>query len=177
MTIPRAISTRTMDVGARNWTRKTARENYWRVAAWISMDDLLQDGELCWAIVRRRYDATPPHLMALFKRTFINHLHDLANSRTLQTELPFAALTDLAVEEALDSKTCPFAEMLRLVTEAPSRVNNLLEHLLADPSALRKAYRRQATAIETTNERLCEVSGLDPVTVDLHTAVRRSLTR
>jgi hypothetical protein len=168
--------TKLMDLGARNWMRKTAIRNYWRVAAWISLDDLLQDGELCWLIVCYRYKTkTLSNRMALFKTTFTNHLHDLANNRTLQTELPFAALTDMAVDQAVNSESCPFAEMLRVVTETPSRVNELLERLLADPTPLRRPYRRGPAGIETTNERLCAILGLDPNLIDLHTAVRASL--
>lgn len=165
-----------MDAGARNWMRKTALINYWRVATWISLDDLMQDGELYWAIVRHRYhDKSIPHLMSLFKRAFLNHLHDLANNRTLQTELPFAAMPDMVVEEAMDNEPCPFAEMVRLLAEAPAQVNTLISRLMADPTPLRRAYHRQADRIETTNERLCAMIGLDPFSVDLHAAMRSSL--
>lgn len=177
--IPRTVSTRffKMDTGAKNWLRKTALKNYWRVALWISLDDLLQDGEVCWMVARHRYtEATTTQLMALFKTIYTNHLHDLANSHTRQTEIPFAALSDSNLE-TIDEESCPFAELLRLVTEAPSRVSHLLGNLLQDPTPLRAAYRRDGFVRETTNERLCALTGLDPVTFDLHTAVRGSLGR
>jgi hypothetical protein len=181
MSITRAISTRffRMDAGARRWLRKTAMKNYWRVALWISLDDLIQDGELCWMTARRRYsEANPAQLMALFKTIYTNHLHDLANDHTLQSlEIPFTSISDTKnLDELLDGEPCPYAELLRLVTEAPGRVNHLLGKLLADPTPLRAAYRRDGYVRETTNERLCALTGLDPVSVDLHTAVRGSLS-
>lgn len=173
--IPRYVSKRffQMDDGAHLWLLRTVNAQYWRVAAWVSRDDLLQDGQLCWMMVRRRYPNidNPAHRMALFKRIFLNHLHNLANSRTRHPEV--CVQTDPL--QTLDEQPCEFAELLRLISEAPERVRRLLERLLVDPTPMRKAYVRCDLTRETMNERLCALIGADPEQLNLHAATRAAL--
>ncbi len=175
----RIPSRSTMDEGARLWMTRTAIEQYWRVAHWISIEDLLQDGALLWVITEQRYPdvSNPAHRMALFKRIFSNHLHDLANNRTLQAEVPFSGLDESSLEEALEGCCCEFADLLQMVTEAPAKVRQLLGRLLADPTSMLVPYRRDGSLRETLNERFCQIAGFDPNTDNLHRSMRIAMGR
>jgi hypothetical protein len=82
-----------MDNGARHWLLRTAKLNLWRVATFYDLSDLIQDGCLVWCKVTSKYERQAgttlkrAHLMALFKRSYMNHLHDLANERTKLQEV------------------------------------------------------------------------------------------
>src|SRR5262249_22978151 len=72
------------------WVFKYAKKNFWRVESYYELDDLVQDGFMIYCAVREHYsDITDkPHLMALFKRAFSNHIHDLSTKRTRKHEMP-----------------------------------------------------------------------------------------
>lgn len=87
-----------IDEGARKWLAKTCKANHWRVSRWIDLEDLLQDGYLWYYATIARYGYRPrtrAHIMSLFKRTFMNYLHDLANyrSRLIDVETAFSLIT------------------------------------------------------------------------------------
>lgn len=182
----------TMDQGARLWLYKTARRNYWRIAAWYEFDDLIQDGCVCYANVVKKYQTDRnrvrrrQHIMHLFKVSFVNHMHDLAKRRTkcaaevkildvkssYQNE--FNAWGDLQT----DADDGDLFDFERLIAEAPSAIQPLLDKLIHGDCArtLRAAYRVRSTgARETINERLCRLVGVDPGSHDLATALRSYL--
>lgn len=72
-----------MDEGAAAWLQRTAAKNLWRVPDYYELDDLVSDGMECWVKVTQRYSnvKSAAHLMALFKTTFTNHVHDLARKK------------------------------------------------------------------------------------------------
>lgn len=183
-----------MDDGARGWLVKTATKNFWRVARWYDLDDLIQDGFVCYYKVMLKYPTAidAPHRMALFKRTYTNYIHDLSTSRT-KSVAEFLA-SDLTPQDAeggersemiAASIPCPHSDMVSvgaILATAPERVRRVLA-LFADDEdrvALRSAYRLRRIGKrlvrETLNERLCRILGYDPAETDLVGEVHRFLT-
>lgn len=100
-----------MDAGAIRWLHRIVRQNFWRVPSWYEQEDLLNDGVMCWYRTLRRYyngkgtkglnrrigEASDlRHIMALFQRTFLNHIHDLSR---LRTKTLTTYISDLVSEE------------------------------------------------------------------------------
>lgn len=171
-----------LDRGLRGWITKTAQKNYWRVAAWMGLDDLVQDGFLCYMICRRRYTvANKRHMMALVKITYINHITDLANARTRLNEVAVSQIAAPGHEpEALEHLGgCEEgdAELGAALAHAPDEVRQLIA-LLNDPNALEK-LRRPARMYadgtrETHGERLCRLLGI-PKDFNLEAQLRAAL--
>jgi DNA-directed RNA polymerase specialized sigma24 family protein len=142
-----------IDHGARVWLARTATKQYWRVAVWYELDDLVQDGLMCWQIVACKYKrANRRHLMSLFQITYINHIHKLANKRT-------ACAPELAMEE-LPEQFCPDGEMNQLVNEAPAALRQCLRTLLNQPELLARAMS-DGQRRKTTTEWLRDITGVD----------------
>lgn len=163
-----------LDKGGYAWLVNTARKNYWRVAAWMEVEDLIQEGQACYVKVRAHYpDQHPAVTMALFKSSYINRLHDLANRRTRQdSEIPYCLMTEADVAFFENRQIDEFAELLRIAAEAPPVVGRLLMKLFENPVPLSQPYARKAHRTrETFNERLCRIVGVDPESHDLHTAL------
>ena len=64
------------------WIYNHARKNFWRVAPWYEIDDLINDGIMKAYECLDRYgipgeDIDPPHFMSLVKTSFHNHIGDL----------------------------------------------------------------------------------------------------
>ena len=156
-----------MDHGARVWLAKTARANYWRMASWYELEDLLQDGAMHYQRIVNRYpDITSrAHLMRLFQITFLNHLHDLAKKRTGEADV--LATYERERQENIEPDASSF---LAAVAKAPPAVRAFLKNLAKDAGAkiLRQPPRvRMSGQEETLNERLCRIAGVDPSTIDL----------
>lgn len=161
------------DKGLKGWIVNTARRNYWRVAAWHDLSDLIQEGFLAYAICRHRYwhkVKNKRHAMALVKIVFINRITDLANERTAGDDI---AISQIAAEgregEALEFLAGGFdgdAEMQAAIATAPEEVRQLLR-LMNDPIALEKLNkplrRYPGGRRETTSERLSRLCGCEYV--------------
>jgi DNA-directed RNA polymerase specialized sigma24 family protein len=165
-----------MDMGARRWLYTEARISRWRVPQWMSVHDLIQDGYMCWYRVIRRYSRVPrgssAHRMALFKRVFRNHVHDLSKQRS---RLPEVHIEDLPPGMA----DLHAYDLQQVYGGAPPLVKLGLTVLMAPQHArsLRSHYRFRADMTrETFNERLCRLAGLDPRTIDLAGEIREYLT-
>ena len=54
------------DAGAIAWMHAYSRKNYWRAAAWMAYDDLIQEGYAAYYEVRWRYPTAvePAHIMS-----------------------------------------------------------------------------------------------------------------
>lgn len=172
-TRPLFKSTQLMDEGARYWLFKTAKRNYWRVASWMDIDDLIQDGFLCWQITIRRHPDVEDIriLMRYFQVTYSNLLHDLANKRTYSLEVPFCTLSEEATY-LFEQQVCEFGEMMRLIIEAPPQISRCLRALIFNNLDLSAPYRLWLDGRrETFNDRLCRLLGVDPKTCNLHKAL------
>ena len=167
-----------MDAGARNWLIKTARKNYWRVASWLDIDDLIQDGYVCWHVVLTKYPEVdnPRILMRIFQVTYTNFLHDLANKRTATLEMPFCILSEEAVFR-FEQQVCDFGQLLSLIIEAPPVVARCLQALVFNGLDLNAPYRTWLDGRrETFSERLQRLLRLEPASSDLYNAIRSYLT-
>lgn len=173
---------KTPDQIATKWIERYAHRNHWRVASFIGVDDLIQDG--LWLYVRtvERYPnaENKRHLMALFQRTYSGHLHNLANARTKINDCPLSlnliddpdiALQTLVVD---DDKGFAEEEFTQVIAEAPAHIAIVLRFLLDNPSILRKPRKRRRNGgRETLNERICRAMRM-PVT-DIVTPLRSYL--
>lgn len=163
-----------MDHGARAWMFRHAQKNHWRVAAWYDLDDLIQDGYLHWRRVVQHYPdvVDRPHIMSLFKITYINHIHDLAKRRDrlpevrlLDTAAPGTTLTESDLWDRILVDEQELSEFDVLISQAPDPIRKVLALLTSEDGCrrLRSQYRRLRGGIrETKNERLARLTGLSP---------------
>lgn len=160
-----------MDQGARGWLLKTARENYWRVATICDFDDLVQEGGLVWARIVNRYPNVTdmPHRMALFKRAFINRIHDLSKKAT-KADIPECDLPNPISVLLEQPDPDQDVDLALIIEQLPGSIRRLLGRIIEDPE---RPYRRFLDHTrETTNRRLCRLAGIDNHTGrDLHTAL------
>lgn len=161
-----------LDAGIKGWIINTSKKNLWRVPSWYDLDDLIQDGYICYASCNLRYKAVKEqrHFMALVKVTFINHIHDLSKVRT---RLPEEALPPEAMAfQGVVQSEAPF---FTLVKQLPGELVALIEHLLSDkPKPAYKQFPDHTR--ETTNQYLCRLLGIDPNAVNLATVFREHFT-
>jgi hypothetical protein len=193
-----------MDEGARGWLIKTAKENLWRVPAWVELEDLIEDGLLVYHRVILKYeerDYVSPsgyvtkksrrvrsraHIQRLFQMAYTFHLNDLANKRTecggevMVRDLSSRAAD--AIEGVVWDVFAPTPDALaheQLICDAPYLVRRLLVVMTKDERlpAMLSRYRVAANGYrETLNDRLCRLIGVDPKMHDLATALRDYLT-
>ena len=115
-------------------------------------------------IVRYPEAVTIQHRMKLFKTTYLNHIHRLANQRTANA--PEVAAEDLPTEIP-DPDT--YDNMLQLLNDAPPLLRRCLAAILANPALLARPHRRWLKGRrETTNEWLAGMIGIDPASANLH---------
>lgn len=164
-----------IDNGVRGWIVKTARKEYWRVAAFYDLADLIQDGYLHYCRVVTIYEVqrnrvrSRARLMGLFKIAYVNHIHDLAKQRTrLLAEVKLDDLPPLTVARF------HYGATQELLAGAPPLVRLSIAALQDDRVALfmSQPYVRTPSHRETMNERLCHVLGLDARVFDLTGAIR-----
>lgn len=163
------------DEGALRWLHAYARKNYWRVAAWIDYDDLIQYGYLEYCEVRVRYpDAVEPaHIMSLFKLCVCSRFEDLNRQNSKQVD---DARSDIVEVFDGDAVALPDPSTFNLLLiKAPRLVRDTII-LLADDKqrdVLNKPYDKQPNGRrETFNERLCSLLGLDASKNDVVRDVR-----
>lgn len=152
-----------MDRGARLWLYRTAQKNFWRVSSWYDLDDLVQDGFVQYNRIVNKYPhiTARAHLMGLFQRTYINHIHDLAKRRSRLIEYPESSLIrDGEQGSPFDIPDLPASDLL---AKAPEVVHRLLAVVQTEEGrrALRALYRvRSGGTRETVNQRLARLTGL-----------------
>lgn len=180
-----------MDQGLERWIKSTAKRNHWRVASWYELEDLIQDGYLCYSKCAARYGRlgrkrnptkeNRRNFMALVKRTYENHIHDLAAERTAQPEKPISQLhgpddTAEAWLERHGSIEQAIADLAMVLKTTPKEIGAFLGVLTNDAFegiAYVRVKRRRAYVRETTNEHYCRLLGLDPKTIDIVEEVRQ----
>lgn len=139
--------TRDLDAGAQRWLAKEARRNLWRVAHWYELEDLIEDGILCWHIVLAKYPQVQarPQLMRLLQTTYRNHIHQLANKRSVQ-------IPEVCVAQLPDTVPDPDAELMTWVIEAPLPLRNCLLALLAQPEQAARPLRHKLDGQRQTTD-------------------------
>lgn len=170
-----------MDQAVMKWLVKTARRNFWRVQRWYEFDDLVQDGLMCWCRVIAKYgaDRDPPHLTALFKTTFSNHITDLARKRTSMPDPNPANIDDDAVRFLVDFRHADVELLLTNSVGKQGPAADILMALSTDEGAARyRSFqgRRENNTRMTTNEKFCRLVGVDPDGFDAISALREFLT-
>jgi hypothetical protein len=159
-----------MDAGAQRWLIKTAYKHYWRVRSpAYQYTDLLQDGWLCYMIVRRRYPEAkdPPHIMRLFQVTFLNEIHDMAKKRSRMDAIIDASADLDTFEQYIDPRDAEQGDGYFIPNSAPWYVHAFLRLLCSPngPQRLRSRYRIRLSGIrELTHDRLCRLIQADPAT-------------
>ena len=158
------------DEGAIGWLHHYARRNYWRVAAWMEYDDLIQDGYCAWAEVCWRYPTAvnnPAHIMAMFKLCFAAIVTDRSRQKTKQYDDARSDIVDVFDGDEMSVDPSNFNLLL---AKAPKLVRDTIELMTSDrmKDELNKPYERQASGRrQTLNERLCSILKLDPTRIDV----------
>lgn len=172
-----------LDAGMIGFIHNFARKNHWRVAAWLDLDDLVQEGWLSYYAIRRhpRYAAltnkrnpTPDDIrqvMALVRTTFTRRMHSLAKS--------FNAIPEASLDGSL-SDLAPAADCANGIGIAlagmPHELANLLAMLVAGDLKYRRVRRGTSRPLrETTNEALCRLLGVDPRKVNVYRQILQHL--
>lgn len=172
------------DHGTQVWIARTAKRNHWRVARYIDIDDLIQDGYECWVRVLGYYKhildrGDAAHFMALFKRSYTNYIHNLANQRRrgivtvshaeIEEDSGVPVDTGVAFEEA---------SLAVRLSQAPMVVKNLLSAFDTEDGrrALQARLRVRSKYKQTENERLCLIAGADPDAIDMEWELRDAIS-
>lgn len=159
------------DQGAVAWMHKYARKHFWRVAAWMDYDDLIQDGYYAWCEVCWRYPHAvdnPAHIMSMFKLCFADKITDLSRGKTKQQDDARSDIVDVFDGDAV---TMPDPSNFNLLlAKAPKVVKDTIELMTSErmKDELNKPYEKQVSGRrETLNERLCKLLNLDPNSIDV----------
>lgn len=167
------------------WIHNHAAKNFWRVAEWYELDDLISDGMMLAYKCRERYgepgvDLDPPHFMALVKSSFHNHIGDmLRRSRGVDDSTKIADLEAGRSEaDIVDHLGCDAGsqDLAMLVHDLPDYLRRVVEFYLSDdPRRLWSALRsRLGGANESLSERLHKLTGF-PEDLDFETELRSFL--
>lgn len=159
------VTTLGIDQGVRGFIFNQARENLWRVASFYELDDLVQDGFMCWVRIVRRYPdvRTTKRRMPLFKTAFINHIHNLARTKSRRVELVNAASLEIGAFEAMCEQADASADpdIGFIITQLPQAILAVVLRMIDGT----EPYRRHIDGTrETSNERYCRIAGLPPTT-------------
>ena len=165
-----------LDVGMRRWLLNSAKRNFWRVAPWYDLDDLIQDAYLCFYTCRARYvtltekdqpsDEDKRRFMAIIKVAFTNHVNILARRKG-----PEVLVAELSRDgESMDSTLERYAGavegeamLLWSLTKAPQELLTLLDFIASDDSKFKRYPRNCRRYLrETTNEHFGRLVGYDP---------------
>lgn len=192
-----------MDEGLRKWITKTSHANYWRFSGY-EPQDLIQEGYYCFVKCKAKYShnfSTPPSkddqkwFMSLVKTSFSNHITSLIRK---QMRLPY--LVSENVQVAGEESTNSYADSLNvdpgmsgfvdIMLSSPAEVLEIFHKILVEGhdvlSAKRKEAfrlklegprRRRVRYIETTNEQLCKLVGVDPKEKNFHREILNLLKR
>lgn len=183
-----------MEESTRRWMIKQAVKHYWRISNYMEISDLIQDGHLHFQRLALRYPDVKdkPQVMALFKRTFINHIHDISKKQSRQSADKVEELAARKIRKSKrplkafdwehlpldsDSSDPELATFRVFLAKAPKPVQDVISLLIHDETrkAIRAQYRiRRDGTRETVNERLTRLIGLDP-SIDVAGMVRSYL--
>lgn len=192
----------TLDGGLQGYIFKTASKNLWRVASFMDLDDLIQEGYLAYAICVKRYaygerirgvkntseKDCRRRFMKLFKVIYANRITNLANAK--RKSVPQSLFTDLGTAEhefSLERLSNilgtdqGIAYINALIAQAPEEVKKLLRLFCSEDGLkqLQNVPARDLTTLEhreSPNQFFCRLVGLDPKQVNLVKLTRDLLT-
>ena len=176
------MTSRQMDQGARLWLLKYSRRNYWRVAAWIDLEDLIQDGYECYYETLYRYPTAKDaaHIMRLFQLVFRSRIEDLVRAHKKQVDSARSDIIENIDSFPMMATILPdFSNFHALLAKAPQQIKDALNLLNSEHG--RKALiepfaRRDNGGRETLNERWCSLLGYDSKQIDVVTMLRSYFT-
>lgn len=173
------------------WIANTAKREHWRMAAWYSLEDLIQDGDLCfakcWNRYRELFDVPEPtkaqrrHFMALVQTAYYNHIATLASKFALAREDVVGEYTTL---DSLAPPTPEQASVLLALATLPADLADVVEKLVQDGvdggTYLKRKFYRQGTRVkrsrrgvrETTSEYWTRILGVENVPERLADLIR-----
>lgn len=159
-----------MDAGARNWMYKFVNKQYWRVAAWVEYDDLIQDGYGEYYEVLKRYPQAieASHKMRLFQLCFRSKIEDLVRANTKQVDDARSDILDVYTGDAV--LLPDFSNLHVLLIKAPQLIKEALQLLTNEKTreALQQPFAKYDNGRrETLNERWCLLMGRDPSKLDI----------
>jgi hypothetical protein len=141
------------DSGVEGWIKTYSWSNRWRLQNWYDMEELIQDGYLCYLKCRNMYTLGPPkpghqdlntdapnkeqrkHFMALLQRTFSNHVTTIAAryARDKENTLSELATGENAFElEAVLPPQPEETSALIAVLHAPTEIGEAIVKLVQD---------------------------------------------
>ena len=167
-----------MDQGARLWLVKFARKNYWRVATWIDLDDLIQDGYAAYYETLMRYPTAKDaaHIQSLFKLVFRSKIEDLVRAHKKQIDDARSDIVENIDNNPSASMLLPdFSNFHALLVKAPQQIKDALNLLNSEQGRQKLAQplsRTESGRRETLNERFCALLGYDPSQTDVVTMLR-----
>lgn len=142
-----------LDRGLKGWIITTAHRHAWRIPYWMDDDDLIQEAFICFTICKTRYAhriEKRSHFMGLFKRIFLNRIHDLANQRSRIEESGFGEIAasqimppDGSVEATLEwhgGIAEDQGELVSTLHNAPEEIRHLLAAI--DTGELNQPYKK-----------------------------------
>lgn len=166
----------TPDGGLKTWFQRIGRQNLWRMPSDIGVEDLVQEGNVCWLVCRQKHpEFNTPQTVGYVKLSFYNRLNDYSTRRTRLYQIP---LCDL-VGESFSSDTPAETRLLErhmtpvdelgtiavLIAQAPAEIKALFNLFLTD-AGFKQQRRRHRTfddgRLETDNELVARLAGIDP---------------
>lgn len=135
-----------LDAGMKGWLVRKANEEHWRMSAWYELDDLIQDGYICYCKCVRSYpqlaeiknpdSGQRKWFMALVQTTFHNHIMTLGGKFAIGKEdtVPDVSSVDDR-GPSLESLAPPFQEeasILFALKNAPAELRDAVDRLLKD---------------------------------------------
>lgn len=165
------------------WIYNHAGRNFWRIAAWYELDDLINDGLAIAYKCQVRYGVSgesidPPHFMSLVKRAFHNHIGDLLRSSRPEGESVVHlgdAAGQLTETEFLDRSLppeVPAHEIAALVDRMPETLRRAVRLYLDAPEKLRG--RTTLDGADNSDRQLRKYTGF-PRRFDFETELRAYL--
>jgi hypothetical protein len=172
----RVAASTAMDDGARKWLYKTARCR--RVPLYCDYDDLIQDGQMIYIYLQRRYPnvTNRSNFMRLFQVSYLNHLSNLGRDRYQEAGVMVEHPDPTSLQPPCYDQA--FLMVLKL-KRAPPDIQATLNCLHSDQGqrTWRAPYQvRNDGTRRTFNERLCRMIGSNPDRVDLPVNLHGFLT-
>jgi hypothetical protein len=155
------------------WIANHARKNYWRLADWYDLDDLIHDGLMKAYECKARYGVPGetidhPHYMRLVQTSFRNHIGELL--RHMRGVDDHTKLTDMAmvdqdetdvIDRIAEADETP-QDYALLLAELPPHLHTVVSLMSSvdGSKALRKRLRTRLSGHdETAVERLHKLTG------------------
>lgn len=170
------------------WIHNHAAKNYWRVANWCELDDLIQDGLLVAYKCKTRYgrpgkDIDHPHFMALVKTAFYNHIAEMLRHSRAEQETVVrlgdavvqvdGEMSDDAALDRLAPAVPPDQDFVAILARLPETLRRAIELYLTNPEEMRREAGRRHEQ-ETDAQKLCRLIGF-PLRHDFEAELRAEL--